>query len=579
MKRTPLPVVPWLVAALSLGFAAGCEDDLGTDSADATEVIPEATPEAAAVRALLNDPATDAAVLKKAKVSSTVSKAILAHRAGADGTFRTADDNLFDTVVEADGVKGVGTATIKNLQKVATELGYLDAQKAKKRSVIFSPQAADKSHNVEVARLIGEAQTSVDIAMYSFSDANISAALSAAVARGVKVRFLFETANEDRKLTGTALTNSKSGKLETMGVDVRWVTKIMHHKMMIIDGPRDDAEAANTATIASGSGNWSGGAATKYDENTMFMTAYPELALKLQREFNLLWEHSTDLVSNPAIVSETSSLEITDDMIVEDPGMDVFFTSKNFKATNTTFSGLGTDEVADKLVEAIEGAESRILVASGHLRSRPVAEALIKKRSESPDLEIRVYLDGQEYISDSANTQQKTDRDACVAAATTETKKKACMDKSFLFGLEVDKGGIDVRFKYYAYRWDTSYASQMHNKYLIVDDALYSGSYNLSDNAEHNTFENVFKFQGPEFRDLIGQYEARFEILWKQGEGLLPGLTQKIDNDATIPIVFPAMSLSWEEVRDLKSLISKECPAVNSEAFRTNPAAHQTCTK
>ena len=49
--------------------------------------------------------------------------------------------------------------------------------------------------------------------------------------RGVKVRFVFETANDrqepDRR---SALASSKSGRLEAAGVDVRWVNKIMHHK-------------------------------------------------------------------------------------------------------------------------------------------------------------------------------------------------------------------------------------------------------------------------------------------------------------------------------------------------------------
>jgi phosphatidylserine/phosphatidylglycerophosphate/cardiolipin synthase-like enzyme len=577
MKRSTVPV-PWLVGLALFSAACGGED-VGSDSADATEVIPETSLEAAAVRALLNDPATTVDVLKKAKVTTKTAGALLAYRAGADGVFRNADDDLFDTIAEVDAVKGVGSATLKNLQKLATELGYLDAQKAKERFVVFSPQPADKSHNVEVAKLIGEAKTSLDIAMYSYSDANIAAALQAAVSRGVKVRFLFETANDDRKLTGSALAASRSGKLEAMGVDVRWVNKIMHHKFMIVDGPRDSAEAADTATIVSGSGNWSNGAATKYDENTMFLTAYPELALRLQQEFNLLWDHSSDLVSNPAIVSEGSTLDITDDLVVEDPGMHVFFTSKNFKVNGTTFSVSGEDEVANHLVAAIEDAEERILIASGHLRSRPVAEALMKKRAEAPDLEIRVYLDGQEFVSESGNAKQISDREACLASATTEKQKDACVDKSFLYGLEVGKTGIDVRYKYYAYRWDTSYAAQMHNKYLIVDDALFSGSYNLSDNAEHNTFENMFLFRGPEFRNLVEEYADRFEVLWKQGDGLLPGLQKKIDEDTTIPVVFPAMSLSWTEVRDLRALIAKECPAVNSETFRKNPAANQVCKK
>jgi hypothetical protein len=190
-----------------------------------------------------------------------------------------------------------------------------------------------------------------------------------------------------------------------------------------------------------------------------------------------------------------------------------------------------------------------------------------------------VYLDGQEYISKASHDLQVQELDACVAAATTESKKASCLDKGFLFGFLVGESGIDVRYKYYAYRWDASYAPQMHNKWLVVDDELFTGSYNLSDNAEHATFENMLHFRGPEFADLVEQYDTHFEVLWKQGDGQLDGFRKQVDEQPTFPILFPAMSLSWQEVRDLKSLIAAECPAVNSAEFRSNPTAHQSCTK
>jgi phosphatidylserine/phosphatidylglycerophosphate/cardiolipin synthase-like enzyme len=292
-----------------------------------------------------------------------------------------------------------------------------------------------------------------------------------------------------------------------------------------------------------------------------------------------MWEHSKDLVSNSSLVFEASTFRVVDETIVEDPGIHGFFTSDNFKVTYTTFTVNGASRISDELVRAIGAAEERIHIASGHLRSRPVSEALMQKRAEDPEIDIQIYLDGQEYVSDSTNDDQIEARDTCLAQATTESQKRACVDKSFLYGLEVERAGIDVRYKYYAYRWDAGYAAQMHNKFLIIDDALYTGSYNLSDNAEHNTFENMLLFKGPEFADLVEAYEEKFQELRVQGEGLLEPLRQKIDVDATIPIVFPAMSLSWAEVRDLKSLISKECPAVNSAAYRTDPVAHQVCTK
>lgn len=572
-----------LLSLLVLGGAlAACDagDGTGTAESDHVEGLGEGSAAALSVLALVNDRDHDATGMRTvARLDSRAARNVLAHRDGPDGAPRTDDDDLFDTIAELDAVPRIGPATLRKLRDAAEAAGYLAAQERKERFVVFSPQPIEDSHNAHVAQAIRAAKRTVDVAMYSYSDAAIGAALADAVTRGVKVRFLFDTASEDRKLVGSALAASKSGKLEAMGIDVRWVNKVMHHKMTIIDGPREDLAFAAEARLITGSGNWSNGAATKYDENTLFFTAYPELALRFQREFDHLWAHSRDLVANPAIVSDLSAIDIPEEAIDDDPGMHVWFTSDNFDADGDTFRTNGGDRVADVLVDAIARAERRIHVASGHLRSRPVSEALMARKAEVPDLDVRVYLDGQEYISETSHELQVAELDACLAAATSDAKRDACLDKGFLFGFQVGQSGIDVRYKYYAYRWDASYAPQMHNKWLVIDDALFTGSYNLSDNAEHATFENVIELRGPEFADLIDDYEAHFDVLWKQGDGLLPGLRDRIANDPTIPLVFPAMSLGWSEVRDLKSLIAAECPAVNSTEFRQDAPGHQTCTK
>jgi phosphatidylserine/phosphatidylglycerophosphate/cardiolipin synthase-like enzyme len=532
--------------ATSLVLLACGADPAATLESDATEVFPAASDEALSIVAMVNDPATTAEVLRAGGVTARAAKNLLAHRDGPDATPRTTDDDPFDALAEVDAVPQVGSATIRKLAELADARGYLEAQRRREVSVIFSPQPIATSHNARVADLIYGAERSIDVAMYSYSDPGIHAALADATARGVKVRFLFETASKDRKLTGAQLQSSRSGRLESIGVDVRWVNKIMHHKFMIVDGPRDSLDAAKTAHVVSGSGNWSNGAATKYDENTLFLSAMPEVALRMQREFDTLWEGSRDLVANPELVFEASTVDVTDADLPVAPGFDALFTSANFTANGDTFSLTGADTVADGLVAAIEAAEDRIHVASGHLRSRPVSEALMRKRAEDPDVEIRVYLDGQEYISASTHTQQETNLEACLSLANTEAKQRSCRDKGFLFGYAIGRAGIDVRYKYYAYRWDVTYAAQMHNKFLIVDDALYTGSYNLSDNAEHNTFENMLVFRGPEFRELVGAYEDEFEAMWSTGEGKLDGLMETIRTETTIPIVFDAMSLSWQ---------------------------------
>lgn len=556
------------------GLTFACAVDATDDDALGEDEITSA--ETQAVLRLVNDASLKADDFKReARLTTNAANALVAHRDGADGNPGTADDDPFDTLREIDDVPGIGAAAIRNLLEWAKRKGLLGGPEA-----IFSPQPIESSHTARIAKEIDAARSSVDVAMYSYSDAKIGTALANAVERGVKVRFLFEDGGKEQRMAPADRAASKSGKLESSGVDVRYVNKIMHHKFAIIDGPRDDIAKAKTARLVTGSGNWSNSAATRFDENTLFLSNVEELTLRFQQEFDLMWSHSRDVEvkSFPHVLSTVQIGNIPDA-----PNMGVFFTSANFTVSGTTFSSTAKNTVADALVAAIRGATRSIHVASGHLRSRPVAEALEAKRAASPNMDIRVYLDGQEFIAKSTHDGQLDDLEDCLAAAgASEAKQRACKDKGFLFGYQIGQAGIDVRYKYYAYRWDHSYAPQMHHKYMVVDGAtLYTGSYNLSDNAEHETFENMLVFGGAEHAGLVKSYEANFESIWKTGrdENKLAALLQKVETQDRFPIVFDPMALTWTEVSNLKQRIRTRCPAADSQPYRTNPPIHTSCER
>jgi len=536
-----------------------------------------------ATLALVNDPGVDQVALDDdVKLDSRAATNIVEFRNGVDALAGTADDRTFMSIADLDAISYVGDTALGRLRDYAVNHGYLDLVPTATSEVIFSPQAYYQSHNAEVAARIDAAQSTIDIAMYSLSDEGIFDAIEAAVLRGVSVRFIFETASEDRKKTGSALSSTKSARLEAMGVNVRWVNKIMHHKFAIIDGPRTALSAAETALVINGSGNWSYGAATRYDENTLFLEGHTEVTLRLQQEFNHLWDHSRDFVYDPNLTLPPA-IPISDNEIADDPAADAHFTSDNFNVSGDTFSIVsGNNTVADAWVSAIDNATDSIWIASGHLRSRPIAEALMAKIQSDPAMDIRIYLDGQEYISAWYHGEQLDDLDDCLAAAGTSlSKQRQCLDKGFLFGYEVGQAGIDVRYKTYAFRWDYSYAKQMHHKLMIVDgDELWTGSYNLSDNAEHNTFENVVVFKGLPHAELIAAYEASFEDLWDTNrDGTYEALLAEVNNAPMIPLVFTPMALTHDEVAALKSAISANCPAVYSSEYKSDPAGHQLCPR
>jgi len=571
------------VLAAALLLATACGDTTGHRSAAEPEdgvddVIVTSADKAdgdltdcqiASALAYANDAGTTYEVLRAAGVPSRSAKNIVSHRP-------------YESLAALDAVPYVGPVSFERLLAAAPELDCTPVPDPGAPQVVFSPQLLADSHLARIAAMIDGAERSLDIAVYSFSDAGIFAALERAVARGVSVRMLFEPANAQHgRPEGTM-----SARLEDAGVDVRYVNKIMHHKFVLVDGPRDTVEQAKTGALATGSGNWSNSAGTRYDENTVFLTGHAEANLRFQREFNHLWENSRDLVWNERLTT-LASLTIDDAALAaggDDPALDAVFTSANFEVTESR-SGPGFTAVltrnaaSDRMVEMILGARTSVRIASGHLRSRPIAEALLAKHQQSPEVDIRVYLDGQEYLSESAHRSQVAEQAQCLTdAGESESERLACLEKGFLWGFAVHDAGIPVRFKLSAYRWDSTYALQMHHKYIVVDDAhVASGSYNFSENAEHGTMENVVFYEDA---GLARAFAANFDAIWTTGQSAWPSFLADVkDGAGDVPIVFAPMALTWSQVTELKTAIRAACPTVDDEEYRRNPGAHRVCTR
>ncbi len=521
--------------------------------------------------------------LKGQGLHTRAAKNILGFRAGVDGLLGTEDDQWFADLHELDAVPWVGPVAFEQLMAMVEAPCVAWGATGGEIEVMMSPQPWTESHLARAQALMGTAERSLDIAMYSFRDASLLEAVGEAVARGVSVRVIFESAKEDKKDP----EGTRSALLEEMGADVRYVNKIMHHKFVLIDGPRSAIEDAMSGVLSSGSANWSWSAGTKYDEATLFAYGNARLNLLFQKEFNHMWTHARDFVW-AADLEPAAAIEIRDSMIPPDPSVDAVYTSVNFEpyvhATyGPTFKTLtGSNHVADRIVELIEGAESSILVASAHLRSRPIAEALMAKAMTRPELDIRVLLDGQEYTSWWKHQDQSEELEACLeSAGGSESDKQMCLDVGFYFGWEVQASGIPLRYKWYAYRWHYSYAIQMHHKYMVIDESTVAvGSYNLSDNAEHETFENLVIVHGWGRPEVAAAFVENFEDLWTMGEAddLAGSLEAAITDDVGgVPLVFTPMAVSTEQIAELKSAIAEACPDVNTPDFKKHPESHKVC--
>src|SRR5690606_22383969 len=131
----------------------------------------------------------------------------------------------------------------------------------------------------------------------------------------------------------------------------------------------------------------------------LFLKGYPELALRLQRDFDTLWAGSKDVVYDASLGWDTTSAHITDDIIAayEDENSHAYFTSVNFVSNgNGGWSWFETTAVTAPLAAAIRNAESSIGVSSAHFVSPPIAQAGADTLAENLDLDRQVVLGCQE---------------------------------------------------------------------------------------------------------------------------------------------------------------------------------------
>ena len=136
--------------------------------------------------------------------------------------------------------------------------------------VLFSPS---DDCAAQIFRCLNEAQKSIDVAMYYFTNRILAQALVKAKGRGVKVRVYLDDSQRDEKY-------SKGRYLEGKGINVKYEDGVglMHDKFCIID---DDK-------VTTGSFNWTVSADLKNDENLLIIHSR-KIAGEYRKQFEKLW--------------------------------------------------------------------------------------------------------------------------------------------------------------------------------------------------------------------------------------------------------------------------------------------------
>ncbi|MEM2320366.1 MAG: phospholipase D family protein [Candidatus Bathyarchaeia archaeon] len=138
--------------------------------------------------------------------------------------------------------------------------------------VYFSPRGGCAE---AIISLIGSANKSIHILIYSFTLDSIGNALIEAFKRGVDVRVVFER-NEISEY-------SEYWRLKGAGVLVRNDTNpyLMHNKVMVVD----------SKIVVTGSYNWSGSAEERNDENIIIIRSR-RIAEEYEKTFEKIWAKS-----------------------------------------------------------------------------------------------------------------------------------------------------------------------------------------------------------------------------------------------------------------------------------------------
>ena len=350
------------------------------------------------------------------------------------------------------------------IEEDAIELMFLEQQGDDPFTLTAEGEAQANAVATRIARFIAAARSTLDVAIYDCrlraEPASIIAeAIKGRFQEGVKVRIAYDAATNpdaaspatqvpvaleaDRKAPGTEdFLSSFAGVAEVKAITGFRV--LMHNKYIVRDaGTRDAATFTGSANFTNDS--WS------LQENNLLFVRSKELSECYAREFAELWV-SGKIKEFPGKKSVTG-LQISGIPVA------VGFTPDESLA------------VLKEIVGTIAGAQKRLMVASVVLSSGPILAAL------SEAIDRGIVLEGL-YDGPQMDQVERQWRAAHVGADKINTWQKvaARLTRKNSIPYNRDKPHQPHNF--------------MHNKIVMADDTVITGSFNLSNHAMGNA-ENV----------------------------------------------------------------------------------------
>ena len=363
---------------------------------------------------------------------------------------------------------------------------------------------------------LSSATSTVDVALYSFSDRRLQDKLQAIAQNGIRVRLILHGAKSRAPL---------ADKMEAAGIDVRYVTQVMHHKFAIIDYK----ENTSGATLITGSANWSSKSDTEYDEDFVIAKGEEALTQSFQAEFDHIWNHARVYGENAESSSRVAQPTPADS--------DSVFTSSNFEVyefgANWVFRPLveAQDGVAGAaIIAAINEANTSIKIATTHFRRKDIYDALVSAMKNRA-VAVELITDQQEF----------------------RAERIPAIDPQDLYWDEkLANEGATVLYKTYMVKWSAPQAKQMHSKYIVIDNSkVLSGSFNWSKNSEVGSLENLTPWTDS---NIVSSYAANFEAIRSyNGQDGLTGLLGSIGQaQGQGPCNFLPITLTGAQFSDVR---------------------------
>jgi phosphatidylserine/phosphatidylglycerophosphate/cardiolipin synthase-like enzyme len=365
----------------------------------------------------------------------------------------------------------------------AIEVTFLHQQGSDPFTATPERTAQIKEVATRIANFIGEAKSTIDVAIYDFRLAGEAAAIIADAIRaqarnGVQVRIVYDNAGvpdagamppaapahveSDPKPPGTgSFVSSLAGAAQAKGVTGYRV--LMHNKYVVRDGASADA------AVLTGSSNFTNDS-WGLQENNLLRLRSQQLATYYTKDFTDLWSRGK--------IVETTGYRDTGTVRINDVPVTIAFTPGESPA------------VLKEIVGAIAAAKDQLYVASVVLSSGPILAAL----SEAVDrgLPLGGLYDGPQM--DQVERQWKA---ANVGADKVNTWQKVARHLARKNSIPFDRQNPSQPHNF------------MHNKLVVADQIVVTGSFNLSNHAMGNA-ENVLLIRDAA---LAGAYAGYIERL------------------------------------------------------------------